>query len=179
MTNSCVEGIGGPASGSAAGRSSSPVSLAVRLLNVRSLGRVNLRKIVFVDHAPVFAVDLSLEYSEALVRVLRITHVHAGFVILHTRPSIEDPPQSGLQRHVKIEEHIGFPGEAVEFSNPSPIAPAHGITRKSRIDVPVGQYDVSRIQQRKNLSFVAVGKIGTVDQRERRGGQELPLLSLS
>src|SRR4029077_20874283 len=99
--------------------------------NIGRFSRINPDEIVFMDHAAVFVVNLALEYPETFVRIVGITHVHTGLVILHSCAPVEDSRQSCLQWHIEIESNVGLERKAVKFANPRAIATTHGITGKS------------------------------------------------
>ncbi len=87
------------------------------LLDVRWLGGIDPREIIFLRDPSVFLMNLPLKNTKTLVGVLRVTHIHAGLVVLETSPAVENPSKRDFQRHIEEKSNVRPPGVTVEFSN--------------------------------------------------------------
>ena len=149
------------------------------LLNVWWLGGIDPREIIFLRDPSVFLMNLPLKNAKTLVGVVGVTHIHAGLVVLETSPAVENPSERDFQRHIEEKCNVWRPGVTVEFSNPVPITAAHNVPRKGRVNIAVGKYDVTRMQQGQNLTLVPIGEIGAMNHRESGWREKLALLTFS
>src|SRR5450432_484672 len=128
-------------------------------------------------HSLVLVEDAALKDAEALLHVAGQAQVHAGLVILERVASAQDAAQSDIERHAEIKAQVGMDGEAVEVADPTAAHPAGHVARERGVGVSVGADDGARFDQRQDVTFHAVGEIGSVDQAE--GGWSEHLLALA
>ena len=72
-----------------------------------------------------------------------------------------------------------MPGEAVHVSDPLSVTTPDYVSNKSRVDVTIGEYQVTCPQQREYLPFIAVREICAMNQRESGWCKEPLLLAPS
>jgi len=81
-----------------------------------------------------------------------------------------------VERSAKIKSDVRDGRKAVQVSQPALRAVARNIARERCVNVPVGQDEVSAVEQREDLALAAVGKIGGVQERKRGGRKQTALL---
>src|SRR5579884_2448971 len=119
----------------------------------------------------------ALKNSEALIWILGITHIHAGFVVLHSRAAIKNPPKRRFQGDIEEKCHVRFQRITVELPNPCAVAAADGIASEGSENVSIREDDISGVEQRQDLPFIPVRKVRAVNQREGCWRQELTFLT--
>src|SRR6266566_4937965 len=139
----------------------------------------SISEIIFLRDPSVFLMNLPLENAKTLVGVLGVTHIHASLVVLETCPAVENPSECDFQRNIEKKCNVRPPGVTVEFSNPVSIAATHHVPRKGGVNIAVGQYDVTRMQQGQNLTLIPIGEIGAMNHRESGWREKLALLTFS
>ena len=97
------------------------------------------------------------------------SHVHACFIEFELEASGADTVEGHGERHVEKEREVRVTGVTVKSSDPLPVAAARRIAREGSIDVAIGDDNVARLQHGEDLTLIAVGKVGAVNQGKRRG----------
>ena len=119
-----------------------------------------------------------LEDAEAFGDVLAQVHVHAGFVELELSARASEEPRDGhLDRNVEVEGHVRCDGEAVELANPFGRHAANHVARESGVHVAVGQDDHAGFERGQDFMIQPAGKVGGMQQAERRRRQAFVFLS--
>src|SRR6185369_12937105 len=149
------------------------------LLSFNGSRAINFDEAESFLHGQILFVDFSLENTETLVRIGRQPQIHPCFMVLELRSPSEDSAKCNLQGCIEKEGDVRVAGKAVEIVQPGTGTAPDGIPGKSRVYVSVAEYQVAGLQKGENLPFVAVGKIGTVDEAECGGSQQLPFLPLA
>src|SRR6185369_12401610 len=130
-------------------------------------------------HGQILFVDFFLENTETLVRISRQPQIHPCFMVLELRSSSEDSAKCNLQGCIEKEGDVRMAGKAIEIVQPGTGTAPDSIPGKRRVYVSVTKHQVAGLQKGENLTLIAVGKIGTMNQAEGGGGQQLPLLTLA
>ena len=76
----------------------------------------------------------------------------------------------------KEESHCRLHCKRINVSHPTPIAATRNVARKRRVDITIGEHDRACFQRRNDVALGAVGKIGGVQQRKRRGREQVTFL---
>src|SRR5436853_6667751 len=147
------------------------------LLMLDRARRIDNGQSELVDHFFVPVAYHSLKKPETLLDVFGHLEIHSGLVILEGCPSSEDSLQRYIQRHAKIERPCGLHREFVEVAHERGADAASYISRECSDDVAIRQHDRARFERRHDMSLDSIGKIGRVNQRERRRRQHVLVLA--
>ena len=142
-------------------------------------GAIEHDEIVGVDHLVVPLENARLEEAETFGAIIGQAEVHARFVIFQLGAAAENAVDGDVERRAEIKSDVRHWREAVEIAQPARRAAAGGVARKRGVNVAVGQDEIVALQQRHDLAFAAVGKVGGVQQRKCRRRQQAALLSAS
>ncbi len=142
------------------------------LLLVDVPGRIHRNQAIFLHDLVVLRQDAGLKDAKAFGQVVAQVHVHAGFVILELSPGSSEEPRDGdLDWYVEVKGHIGLNGETVQLADPFGRDAANDVACKGGVHVAVGKDEHSGFQRRQNFMIEPAGKVGGVEQTERRGGE--------
>src|SRR5207247_8264761 len=89
--------------------------------------------------------------------------------------SVERKFEAGLEEKGQIRQRR----EVVQAAHPFRGATADRIARVGSKDVTIAKDEVTRAQQRNQMTLVTIRKIGRVNQAERSGGKQFPLLAFA
>ena len=149
------------------------------LLRLDRLVGVNHQKIEFRAHGQILLQNPPLENPKTLVRIGGQMQIHARLEVLQLRPSVQDALQRHLERGLEKKHQVRHRRKIIDAPHPFRRAAPHRVPAEGGEDIAVAQDQVTGAQQRDQLPFIAVGEIGGMDQAERVGRKQLPLLSLA
>lgn len=137
------------------------------------------RQSKFRNHAIVLFEDSSLEDLETFFRIVGPAEVQAGFVILEVWSAGNDAIDRDVEWGAEKESHCWFDGEVVDVADPAAIAAARDVAGERRVDVAIGEHDCACFERRNDVALGAIGEVSRVQQRERRGCEQVALLGPS
>ena len=149
------------------------------LLGFDGLAAIDDQEIEIRAHRQVLFQNAALENPEAFVRIGGKAQIHSGLEILQLRTAIENALQGSLQRRFEEKDHVGHGGKIIDAAHPFRGAAANGVAGERGENVAIAQNEIAGAQERKELAFVAVGKIGGVDEAEGGRGEEFALFSFA
>src|SRR5580704_15769348 len=82
-----------------------------------------------------------------------------------------------IERSAEIKSDVGNRRKAIEVAQPARRAAASGIASEGGVDVAIGKDEVVALEQRHDLTFAAIGKVGSVEQREGGRREQTALLA--
>ena len=92
--------------------------------------------------------------------------VHACFVVFEHGATVKDAANGDLRVDFEEKCDVRLRGKSIVVMHPIRIASANDVAGKSGEKISVGENDIAGAEQRPNLSFIAVGKIGAMDERK-------------
>src|ERR1041385_8177777 len=146
------------------------------LLAFNRAARVNDCQPKLRDHAIVFFENPALKDLETLFGIVGPAEVHTGFVVLQIRSAGNDAIDRNVEWRSEKESHRRFDGKRVDISDPRAIAAAHHVARERGVDVAIGEHDCAGFERRNDVALGAIGKVGSVQPRAARGGEQGTLL---
>src|SRR5437667_5226534 len=112
-------------------------SFALLLLNGTSC--IDWRQPKLIYHSIVFFQDLSLEGSEAFLRIIGPSHVQTRLVVFQVRPGRNNPINSHFERGFVEEGKGGLHRKRIYFPYPLAIATPGYIPSERRINVTISK----------------------------------------
>src|SRR5580704_8397755 len=134
-------------------------------------------EIIGVHHLVVLLENARLKQAKTFGAIVGQPQVHARFVILQFRAAAQNTAHRDVERRAKIKGDVRDGRKAVKVAEPARRAAAGGVARECGVDVAIGQHEVVALEQWHDLTLATVGKVGSVQQRERGGCQQAALLS--
>src|SRR5205823_3932609 len=136
-------------------------------------------KVKFGAHGQILLQNSALKNSEAFVRIRRQPQVHPSFEIFQLRASIQNSIKRNLQARFKEKGQIGQGREVVNPPHPLGRAAANRIARIGGKNITVAKHEITSAQQWNQVALVAIGKIGRMNQAERRWRKQFPLFAFA
>jgi hypothetical protein len=149
------------------------------LLALDSVIGIDDNEIEFRAHGEVLLENTALENFEAFIGIGREVEIHTGLEVFQLWTPIENALKGNFELGLKEKSDVWMGGVIIDTADPLGRTTADDVAGKSGEYVTIAEDDITGAQERNELAFVTVGKVGGMDEAEGGGSEKFALFTFA